>query len=1029
VLAEPDQIDVVTFNRDVWALESETVVQPEGTRIRIMTTEPPDPGTVALAEAALDAGHLELHGNYVWRPASGIYDPHLKDDAQKRENLQFAVLVLNDPALSPLDKAEQLLAVRGFGNNVATGLVMMFHPDRFAIQNKQSEAALDILGIPVGSLKEFQETVGQLRTELEAGDFLELDWFLYLVAQGKVRVGPENLPLGIDGGDADDQSSVAAVRAAIELMYPDLQVRRTCLGVLVDSIEIANAVSPASWGVTMRFDQRNLRLNVSWTQACVLNSAVLYLVLDREALDPDLLRRVDTEMSHGDRSGAAYPSMPFAYGAHLPIPRLADLLPLVRDAHRSFVERSARQVRTRVHFHRSHTPSVIEYLRQELRRDVPEPEYWGDAPQVRGGWLFQANPTVFNLAEEIETRKRGDEDDWTATRYRDEMRPGQAVLLWQGGSKAGIYAVGELTGEPFERPTGEFWPDRAERPDHEWAVPFRYTDILVEPIRKPDLQRHPILRNMQVLRAPQGTNFKVSPQEWAELRELIDRTGSAGIPRYWVEKTKVRGYAYREAGEFALGRAIVAPVASTSGADVFRWVRDVRPGDLVLHLTDGEAFTGISRVAEPAEEIATRPEFGVGTDRTNIVRLRDFHRLEPPLPRGTLFNPPFRDRLIALAQSGVRYLFYGTTPELHLRGGAYVTPVPPELLNILNDAYGAVAGTDLLPEPDGRHDEERGPVVVPPLTPPTIEDLAAATNLDSTVIREIEALLLEKKQLVFEGPPGSGKTFVAKLFARYFTGNPLDVDRSPDERVELLQFHQSYGYEDFVQGIRPVTDEEGRLQYHVLPGTFMRLCELAARNPEQRFVLIIDEINRGNLSRIFGELLLLLEYRNERVRLPYGAVTGSTEPAYLSIPENLYLIGTMNSTDRSLALIDYALRRRFYFYQFLPVVDGRAPVLEAWLAKQGMVDTDRERVLQLFIALNHRVQHELSPDFQVGHSYFMTGDIGTEAGRERVWRYALRPLLAEYFHNLRDAAEVLAGFEPSRLLPVDEVLALAPEQV
>jgi 5-methylcytosine-specific restriction protein B len=247
--------------------------------------------------------------------------------------------------------------------------------------------------------------------------------------------------------------------------------------------------------------------------------------------------------------------------------------------------------------------------------------------------------------------------------------------------------------------------------------------------------------------------------------------------------------------------------------------------------------------------------------------------------------------------------------------------------------------------------------------------------------------------------------------------------------VELVQFHQAYGYEDFVQGIRPVTDDEGRLQYRVLPGIFMRLCDLARNNPGKRFVLIVDEINRGNLSRIFGELLLLLEYRNERVRLPYGAVDGLTEQPYLTNPENLYLIGTMNSTDRSLALIDYALRRRFYFYRFLPVVDDRAPVLEGWLAEQEMPDTERQRVLRLFVELNRRVQQERSSDFQIGHSYFMTRDIGTPAGRDRVWRRALRPLLAEYFHTERDPEATLAEFAPDRLLAQTEAVATTPDEV
>jgi DNA polymerase III delta prime subunit len=452
-------------------------------------------------------------------------------------------------------------------------------------------------------------------------------------------------------------------------------------------------------------------------------------------------------------------------------------------------------------------------------------------------------------------------------------------------------------------------------------------------------------------------------------------------------------------------------------------MRDVQAGDVILHLTDNLGFTGVSRAASGSEEFGGLP----GTDwegECYLIRLQDFVALDPPLTRSIFFSTPYKERLVGLIGAGMKNLFYNREPNLNQ--GAYLTPAPPELVEVLDDAYQATSGKHL-PMRDAKRNTQVERVTDPPL--PTLEDLAAATYLDIAELQEIESLLEEKQQLVFEGPPGSGKTFVAKLFARYFTGNSLDGIEPPDERVELVQFHQAYGYEDFVQGIRPVTDEHGRLQYHVLPGTFMRLCDLAARNPKQRFVLVIDEINRGNLSRIFGELLLLLEYRNERVRLPYGSADGAADQAFLTIPENLYLIGTMNSTDRSLALIDYALRRRFYFYAFRPVEGPRAPVLEGWLADQDMPDTERQRVGRLFVELNRKVQKDLSADFQIGHSYFMTRDIGTAAGRDRVWKRAVRPLLAEYFHNQRDPEAALAGFEPEKLLAEVGAPITEPDQV
>jgi len=302
----------------------------------------------------------------------------------------------------------------------------------------------------------------------------------------------------------------------------------------------------------------------------------------------------------------------------------------------------------------------------------------------------------------------------------------------------------------------------------------------------------------------------------------------------------------------------------------------------------------------------------------------------------------------------------------------------------------------------------------------SLGELAELTNLTQPELEEIEYLLEDKKHVIFEGPPGAGKTYVTELFARYFTGNPLEG--SHDERLEIVQFHQSYGYEDFVQGIRPETNKKGQIEYHVRDGIFKRLCGVAERirdksGREKNVVIIIDEINRGNISRILGELLFLLEYRDKQIALPYSRPEEDPE---FSIPTNVYLLGTMNTTDRSLAQIDYALRRRFYFYRMLPVVDSTAPVLERWLEQQDLPQDSRKLILQLFVNLNRRIQLHLGEHFQVGHSYFMVPDIASDAGRRRVWSRAVMPLLEEYFYNWRDRSKVLSQFQVENLLSDQE---------
>ena len=184
--------------------------------------------------------------------------------------------------------------------------------------------------------------------------------------------------------------------------------------------------------------------------------------------------------------------------------------------------------------------------------------------------------------------------------------------------------------------------------------------------------------------------------------------------------------------------------------------------------------------------------------------------------------------------------------------------------------------------------------------------------MDQAELQKIADLLWERKQVIFYGPPGTGKTYLANKLARHLT---------EDGAVKLVQFHPSYTYEDFFEGFRPEPGGSGTLTFTLRAGPFRDFAEAAQANPTTPYILIIDEINRANLAKVFGELYFLLEYRDESISLQYSPDKEFT------LPENLFLIGTMNTADRSIARIDTAMRRRFAFVELdprIPPVQGPA---------------------------------------------------------------------------------------------------------
>lgn len=243
------------------------------------------------------------------------------------------------------------------------------------------------------------------------------------------------------------------------------------------------------------------------------------------------------------------------------------------------------------------------------------------------------------------------------------------------------------------------------------------------------------------------------------------------------------------------------------------------------------------------------------------------------------------------------------------------------------------------------------------------------------------AVLRNKKNIILQGAPGVGKTFAARRLAWSMMGE------KDDSRIEFIQFHQNYSYEDFMMGYKPVEDG-----FELKYGIFYRFCQKAANQPDKEFFFIIDEINRGNMSKIFGELLMLIEkdYRGTKATLAYNGLS-------FSVPKNLYIIGMMNTADRSLAMIDYALRRRFSFFEVEPGFDS-----DGFIQYQnGLNNETLNELVSKVKDLNREISLDksLGKGFCIGHSYFCGRDVCTEEWLYSIIDYDILPMLSEYWFD------------------------------
>jgi 5-methylcytosine-specific restriction enzyme B len=439
-----------------------------------------------------------------------------------------------------------------------------------------------------------------------------------------------------------------------------------------------------------------------------------------------------------------------------------------------------------------------------------------------------------------------------------------------------------------------------------------------------------------------------------------------------------------------------------SNVDGFNVVPDWLHGGFVSlsasQLGNVDAGTGYDELKQAVESGYQHKSYAY-----RAQRLEEFDRFLRRMGIGDLVLTPLHGGIFIGEVAGPAYFAESAAPHSNLRrdvrwfnpdepveANRLRAPVPALLgsqayIVDLTEAYDQLAA--LVPEHVPSEPPSTAPVPVRrelafnPITP----HFAANLLMDPAELAKIADLLWERKQIILYGPPGTGKTYLAIKLARHVT---------EEGAVKLVQFHPSYTYEDFFEGFRPEPGGSGSLTFTLRAGPFRDFAEVAAANPSTAYILIIDEINRANLAKVFGELYFLLEYRDQSISLQY-----SPDKEFV-LPENLFLIGTMNTADRSIARIDTAMRRRFIFVE----LDPRIPPVQGLLGRWLQVHDLPNDAALLLDELNRRIE---DADAAIGPSYLMDERIyEREDGLDRVWQYQIMPLLEDLFYGQRNLADM-----------------------
>lgn len=612
---------------------------------------------------------------------------------------------------------------------------------------------------------------------------------------------------------------------------------------------------------------------------------------------------------------------------------------------------------------KAYSNGMIQYAR--FLKELGEPS----------AWIFQGNPKYYDVIGAVEAL---DKLTWAVNQYPKQIKKDDKAYIWVSGSDGGIIASGTVLCDPeIKKPN---LSDPYNRGDALKSEPYLAVVISIE--RKLTLEKVPraVLlvdertKQLEILTYPGATNFRVTKAQEEVIESIIDgsyeRVPAVDEPkvevvskrRYWLyspgEQAKFWETFY-ENGIMGIGWDDLGDLSQYGSKADIKAVMKQKYGDDKSYKNDGHALWQFANEVSVGDIVFAKRGMGA------------------IIGRGVVES----DYVFDESRSEFKHIHKVNWTQK----GEWEHP-GQAVMKTLTDItqyteYVEKLETLVLGESDSPESDDEPEIQYP--------DYSEADFLNEVYIgaeryATLKGLLLRKKNVILQGAPGVGKTFAAQRLAFSIMG---EKDTS---RVKIVQFHQSYSYEDFVMGYRP--NENGGFKR--AEGPFYKFCKIAENDDERPYFFIIDEINRGNLSKIFGELLMLIEgdKRGERnaLRLLY-------KDEQFSVPENIHIIGMMNTADRSLAMIDYALRRRFAFFDMEPAFQS-----DGFKARQAAIQNPKfDALVSMIKSLNKVIGEDasLGVGFRIGHSYFCTNDIVDDAWLSSVIEYELVPLLNEYWFD------------------------------